>query len=145
MKSAHKGERSLVFTESHPEDSDGNELIEFCMTRKLIVLLAAAIAIVGFAPPATATSQSELSHEDVTQLREFFSENHVAQESQTKLLDKLDKGEMWDSLKPDSVPVSSATEEVNGQNVTVDRYQDGSIAVSSASVPVDVETGAITT
>ncbi|AMA00109.1 hypothetical protein [Corynebacterium glutamicum] len=69
------------------------------------------------------------------ELSQFWNDYGVSESQQTDLLEKLEQGDVWDSFKESSHPVSSESHEDNESITTIDRFQDGSISVSTISAP----------
>lgn len=121
-----------------------------------IVLLAAAALIAsqptvasadagsGTTVPSTTIGASEVdltAHEEA-QVRSFFNEYDVAVKDQDSLLASYESGNLWLSMTEGAKPVDVRTEKKDGVRSTVSTYADGSVAVSSTSIPKDVPTSA---
>jgi len=109
-----------------------------------VLVLAGSLALV--ASPAAATespseSTVELSANELQQLRSFLHENGVSGPTQKALLTKLQRGEPWDSLRPDASPVSEETTLHDRHATTRAVYADGSIVITSVSKPTPESSG----
>jgi hypothetical protein len=72
-----------------------------------------------------------LSKKDIKSLKEFFKTYKISKTTQDRLIEKLNKGKIWDSLKKDQEPVSVSEIEVSEEVVeTIATYNDGSIVVT---------------
>ena len=74
---------------------------------------------------------AEISQEDIIQIKSFLNQYDVDQETQTILLEKLNAGDIWDSLKKGEEPIRSFEIQTNDIVEKVEEYKDGSIVVSS--------------
>ncbi|MDJ0333526.1 hypothetical protein [Planococcus sp. S3-L1] len=74
---------------------------------------------------------AQISKDEINQLKTFFNDYDVNQETQAILLEKLNAGELWDSFKKDERPVHIFEVEKNDIFEKVEEYKDGSIIVSS--------------
>jgi len=80
---------------------------------------------------AVEKSHYSLPSEDVQSLKEFLSAYNVEETTQKNLIDKLERGEIWDSITGQE-PVS--TYEITKENdavETISTFADGSIVVST--------------
>lgn len=63
----------------------------------------------------------------------FFNKYDVDKKVQANLINKYNKGILWDSLKEGELPIRSEKKEFENYTETVDVYNDGSIIVTSMS------------
>lgn len=75
--------------------------------------------------------QTQISQNDIIQLKTFLNDYGVNQKTQNTLLNKLESGEIWDSLKKNEKPTHSYETENNDVTEKVEVYKDGSIIVTS--------------
>lgn len=86
------------------------------------------------------STMTKIPEKDVLAIQEFFNKYNVDLTTQNDLLNKLEKGEVWDSLKENTQPINiieSSDEEGNKEQIEV--YEDGSISVTTIA-PEIVET-----
>lgn len=102
--------------------------------------LTLVVSLTGMATPAVAGegfsgSAGVLSVDEVNQLRSMMTENGIDAATREALLAKIQRGELWDSLRPDVSPVTEVTTLDAQYAVTRSVYPDGSIAISTVSRP----------
>jgi hypothetical protein len=111
--------------------------------KKVRLLGAAALAVlmvfpgmVGATAQTSARADETVISESAEQhLREFWSRYSVPATTQDALIKRLAGGHQIDSTRAGTAPVSTETTETEGLHQTVDRFSDGSVAVSSISRP----------
>ncbi|MCG3086674.1 hypothetical protein [Sporosarcina cyprini] len=64
------------------------------------------------------------------EIQNSLSQYGVQQKVQVELLSKLEKGELWDSMKEDSIPVEEETVETTTGTKTIRKFEDGSILIT---------------
>ncbi|MGO1591269.1 MAG: hypothetical protein ACTHW1_00500 [Ancrocorticia sp.] len=101
-------------------------------------LLGSSVAVADIQPQdeTQPTQVNSLSAGEVQELEDFWSDYEVPKTTQADLLSKLEQGKVWDSLDPETSPATTEELTVDSKNVVVETYPDGSIAVSSTSVPI---------
>lgn len=103
-------------------------------TRKFCTVAAvAALALNCGTVSASADTAINASDEQVESVRSELAGMGVSEEDQNILIQKLGKGVTWDSLKPESRPVSEKSELTDEGMRTIMVYADGS--VKSETVP----------
>lgn len=107
------------------------------LTVMALMFSGASVASAEGQPDANDSIMNDLSDEDIQYLHDFFSGNGVVSEVREQLISDLQDGEMWDSLKSGSIPVSSSTEAVGGERVITDTFADGSIRVSNTTIEIE--------
>lgn len=121
----------------------------FPPTIKRLSAVAATLALIagmGGASPTNAyespldLNTSDLDKSQLQQLQEkelnaFFEEARIPADTQEKLLEKLNNGELWDSMKGSE---AISAEEVNehGFSKTIYRFEDGSAVITSVQNPL---------
>ncbi|RTE49551.1 hypothetical protein [Actinobaculum sp. 352] len=100
------------------------------------LLLASAPVVV---PQAATAAPFDLAHSNALvsssdriedELVSFFDRYGVPKTQQQGLIDKLNNGVAWDSMSGAS-PVTTETSRVGASDVTIERYADGSVVVST--------------
>lgn len=76
-------------------------------------------------PPAPGVETSTLA-----EAREFLAEHGVTAETQNSLILSATRGERWDSMSSDSVPVSTDSYSAVDGDYTLNTYEDGSVSVT---------------
>jgi hypothetical protein len=104
--------------------------------------LTLVVSLTGVATPATANegfarSTGLLTADQVAQLRSLLAENGVDAATSEALVAKMQRGELWDSFRPDVAPVSEVTTLDGQYTVTRSVYPDGSVVISTVSRPTD--------
>lgn len=104
-----------------------------------LAVAASAALISGMAPVAQASGAqadaeqpAALSVQDERQLRDNLAELGVEGATADELVAAWEAGEMWDSLDPESEPVSQDTAVVDGTETTRQVFADGSVALLEA-------------
>ena len=82
-----------------------------------------------------AIEDQRLYDEGILKVKDFFNQYGVNESTQNELINTINSGQLLDSMKEDTVAIS--TYEVNNNNVieTVAVYQDGSISVTGVELP----------
>lgn len=120
------------------------------MKKILIATILSIVLTMGLGVASGSVSASEieqtthtLSNDDIKSLKEFFKTYKVSKDTQYLLIDKLNKGELWDSLKGQE-PVSVSEIEVRKDVVeTIATYNDGSIVVSGFEPDITEEVAVV--
>lgn len=102
----------------------------------LSLLLGANNGIVNASESTTSTTNTvqehtEIPQEDIIQLKSFLNSYDVSQETQNALIEKLNTGNLWDSIKEGEKPTHSYEVQTNDIIEKVEVYKDGSIVVTS--------------
>ncbi|MFE5309535.1 hypothetical protein [Isoptericola sp. NPDC056605] len=106
----------------------------------IVALSAFTLALAG--APAASASPEELSSSDREELSQFLNENGVSPAVQEELFQKLEHGEMWDSMSEmEPVSTTSATD-ANVVKVT-SVFADGSISVEEVEKPGEASPGQV--
>lgn len=75
----------------------------------------------------------------IQKTKEFLTKYHVEEKVQKELIEKLENGEVWDSVNNQKTPIKTeVTQDEDGINETVSRFADGSVSVTTVE-PVSVE------
>jgi len=105
--------------------------------------LAAGVIAVGLALSSTAVAavsaepvNNLLSSSEEAQVRADFTKYGVPAVTQNKLINKFNRGELFDSLLG-KAPISTEKSEDANRIVTVARFADGSVTVTKADKPGD--------
>ncbi|WP_277212173.1 hypothetical protein [Isoptericola croceus] len=98
-----------------------------------IVAGLSVLALALSAAPASAAPE-ELSDSDHEELTQFFDENGVSLAVQDELFEKLERGEMWDSMS-EMEPESTTRESVANVVKITSVFADGSISVEEVEKP----------
>lgn len=85
----------------------------------------------------SSVAEDAFTEEEVAELHEFFDAHGVDASTAVRLISDLDNGIMWDSMSEAADPVSTQQHIEDNQNVTIETCDDGSIVVSSVSLPDD--------
>jgi hypothetical protein len=96
--------------------------------KKISVL--ATILIIVCAVPAPANAA--VTEQDISQKLTSYG---VSQSTSQILIQKLQAGEIWESLDENAVPISTNSIRINGFDETIDTFSDGSIGVTKSEVP----------
>lgn len=80
------------------------------------------------------TTMNNISFTDKEAILKEFVSNGVSTKQALDLVSKFEKGEIWDSLRSDTTPVKEEREITAETIRTVQRYEDGSIAISKVRI-----------
>ena len=136
-----KSHRAMIHS-TPMKGNDMNTLKKFS-TSTFIAAGAVAIGSLGMAAPASAET-SQITAADEQQMRATFDKYLVPEGTQDVLIQDLESGDSWDNSNPDSAPVSVEDWSNTGENVSVERYEDGSITIRSAETPEALPDGVAT-
>lgn len=103
--------------------------LKVIMSISSVVLLGMSSSTVVFAENNPSSEEKLLQEETV----DFLKEYNVDEENIDKLLDKLNAGEKWDSIEGNQITNQEYYEDEN-KKITIDHYEDGSIAVTEVDV-----------
>lgn len=100
------------------------------LTRVIGSLLAVPLLAVGALTPPVDYSEghSDISPEDLVVLEEFFWQYDISEADQVGLLDKLARGEVWDSLLGVEAVETQFESDMYFDRV-IERYPDGSVHI----------------
>src|SRR5690625_2216825 len=121
--------------------------MESKLNRRAHPAVLASLTALGliFAPSAMVGYEQENQYEnlDPVQVQELemkMERYGVVQRDRGALLSALDRGEMWDSMT-DANPVDTEVLAIDGVEMTVDRYADGSLIATGTEIPTQVSEG----
>jgi hypothetical protein len=110
--------------------------IRFLSAALLAVLMTLPGAVVSAAAQvATPTAQTVISPSGEQHIRDFWTRYSVPSAAQDELLKRLAAGEQIDSTRTDTTPASTEVFEAEGMRQTIERFADGSVSVTSMSLP----------
>ncbi|GAB3142458.1 hypothetical protein [Marisediminicola antarctica] len=108
--------------------------------RSVIALVVGLVLTMGVVAPASALQPDNSGNPELAELRDFFDEYGVGKGAQGKLIAKHLSGGTWEAASSDNTPVATETYEEDGNDVTVNRYSDGSVNVLKVEQPADQST-----
>lgn len=82
--------------------------------------------------------RSKIPKDDISNIRSGLSEVGVEPKVQDRLINKLERGIVWDSLNGSSKPVKKTIEQLSGETVERLVYADGSVVVSETQRGIDL-------
>ncbi len=80
---------------------------------------------------ASEINKQVLSEEEENRLRAWFSDYDVSEDVQSKLIEKLKNGEIWDAINENESYISITEGKNSDENYKVATYKDGSITVTT--------------
>lgn len=101
-----------------------------------VFMMALSFLTLGLAAPALAAPA--IAHplaSETEEVRQFLEIHGVDVHTQDTLLDALASGEVWDSMSPEELPVSTRSEVTTTSTLTIDTFADGSIVVAEIESP----------
>lgn len=87
--------------------------------------------------PSSKTT-ADITSTEIDEIRGKLLEYDVPRSQADQLVNKLKKGEAWDSFKETAQPISTAEFNNGSEEGTIERYEDGSIIVSTLDIPTEV-------
>ncbi len=105
-----------------------------------ITVSAVALILVGLSVPAQASSGTKISSSDRQHVLEFFREYSVPPSRWGPLIKEWERGKPWDSVKGGQ-PASIEMQDRADATVSISRYPDGSVKVSSLEKPIQAVGG----
>lgn len=108
------------------------------MTALSGLLLLCATGIAAFpasSHAATAPSVNSLSPEDELHFRQTLTEYDVPSQTQDLLVTKVHSGQQLDSMNPQKEPVAVSIQSSDKEDITIQRFEDGSVAVLALEKP----------
>ena len=112
---------------------------------KVLAWLASfAVMVTMAATPAVAEAREQtLTSDQVSEVNAFFDTYGVSRHTQALLIERWEAGDAWDSMNG-SPPVSTGTIAGRSTTTQVQRFADGSVAVSSVENGTSFSVGGVT-
>lgn len=109
----------------------------------LVIALLFSVVLVLFSGPNPANASTQV--DGVDEMRDFFDEYGVERATQDELIAEYLAGGSWDSFSSDSVAIETSKSLESGFEVTVNRFDDGSVSVTRIEQPTSfVAPGSVT-
>lgn len=94
-----------------------------------------AAGVLGVAALASSISPAPARADDYSDIRSSMQDMGIAPHVQDQLINKLEQGEVWESLQANSEPVATEVRIARGKRITMDVFSDGSRTSLSQDIP----------